>query len=274
MLVRDQLVHFDTFGFLVLRSLLTPEEVATAEEEFDIGFSAAREHTDLRGIRKQLNWTNLGPHAPFLASLLEDPRFLTSAEQILQGDVIGNYANGNAFASDRTEWHPDTGDLERRGVKFAFYLQPLDSQTGALRFIPGSHKAPLHGDIRKIRLKESNQGVVDDGGLTIDEMPAFAAESQTGDVVAFDNRVWHASWGGGIERKMCSVGYFAAPTSDEEEANVRKLAEQEASLIGAFPLVRRHAHWISNPDGSPIRQKWIDFLREHGFAGFENGNHK
>ena len=45
-------------------------------------------------------------------------------------------------------------------------------------------------------LKESNKGVIDQNGMTVDEIPAFIAHSRPGDVIAFDNRVWHASWGG------------------------------------------------------------------------------
>ena len=63
---------------------------------------------------------------------------------------------------------------------------------------------------------------------------------------------------------MCSVGYFAP----DDEATIRERATQEASLIEAFPLVKRPPEWIANPDKSPIRQIWIDFLRKYGFAGF------
>ena len=271
MLTESQRVQFEAFGFTLLRGLLTPDELRTAGAEFDVGLARARAETEQRGIRKQLNWSNLGPDTPFLGSLLEDARFLGSAERIYDQEVVGFYANANSFDSDRTEWHPDTSNLVRRGVKFAFYLQPLDEQTGALRFIPGSHKEPLHSDIRKIGLKESNKGIIDKEGLDIDEMPGYAARSQPGDVIAFDNRVWHASWGGGLDRRMCSVGYFAAPVTPEEEALMQELAGQEAGLVKAFPLVKRHPHWIANPDGSPIRQRWIDSLRHWGFVGF-NGS--
>ena len=140
MLTEPQIRHYDTFGFLVLPGLLTTAEVATANEEFGVRLATAKNQTEQRGIRKQFNWTNLGPDSPFLGSLLEDSRVHGQAKQLMKSEVVGMYANGNAFFGDRTEWHPDTGHLDRRGVKFAFYLQPLEADTGALRFIPGSHR--------------------------------------------------------------------------------------------------------------------------------------
>ncbi len=133
MLTENQLVQFEVFGFVVLRGVLTCDELRIIDSEFDIGLVRAIEAMDRHGIPKQLNWSNLGLDTPFLASLLEDPRFLEATEQLYGQDVVGYYANSNSFDSDRTEWHPDTFNLVRRGVKFAFYLQPLDEKTGALR---------------------------------------------------------------------------------------------------------------------------------------------
>ena len=268
MLTPIRITQFEVFGFVILRNFLTVEEILAAEMEFDIGLARAETTTERRGIRKQFNWSNLGSASPFLASLLEDPRFLLSAESLFGSEAIGHYANDNIFGGNRTEWHPDTADLSRRGVKFAFYLQPLDEDSGALRFIPGSHKAPLHTDVRKLNLKESNEGVIENDGVTVDEIPAFIARSRPRDVIAFDNRVWHASWGGGSKRKMCSVGYFASPTTADEENIIRQVARDEASLVEAFPLVQRPEHWIANVEGSPVRKKWIEFLKAYGFTGF------
>ncbi len=267
MLTDRHVAQFDTFGFVVLRGVLGADELDTARVEFDIGLARAAAATERRGIRKQLNWSNLGPDTPFLGSLLEDSRFVGAAERCYGQEVIGYYANANSFDSDRTEWHPDTSTLIRRGVKFAFYLQPLDDTSGALRFIPGSHKEPLHSDMRKIGIKESNLRVLDAGGLEVDEVPSYVARSEPGDVIAFDNRIWHASWGGRPDRRMCSLGYFAVPESATEEDSMAELARQEAELLEAFPLVARPSHWVGNPAGNPTRERWIRALRQWGFAG-------
>ena len=234
MLKDHQITHFQTFGFIILHGFLTADEVIAADREFDTGLARAEALTKRHGIRKQLNWSNLGIDTPFLGSLLEDARFHTAAKQLLGGKAIGHYANGNLFDGDRTEWHPDTGHLSRRGIKFAFYLQPLDECSGALRLIPGSHKAPLHSDIRKISLRESNKGTIDAEGLAVEEMPAYVARSQPEDVIAFDNRIWHASWGGKPGRRMCSVGYFASPESPDEKEAIRQIAEDEAKRLAAM----------------------------------------
>jgi hypothetical protein len=271
MLTQSQIIQFEVFGFVVLEGVFTSDELRTITSEFDLGLAWATANTERRGIRKQFNWSNLGPDTPFLASLLEDTRFLGSAEQLLGRDVIGRTCNSNSFDGDRTEWHPDADNPARRGLKFASYLQPLDEKTGALRLISGSHKEPLHSDIKRIAFKESNKGVVDEGGLDVDEMPAYVARSEPGDVVAFDSRIWHASWGGGVDRRMCSVNYFAAPKTPEEEASMDEIKAAEAGLVKSFPLIERPQHWIANPDGSPIRQRWIDFLRHWGFIAANGG---
>ena len=116
MFTENQLVQFDTFGFVVMRGILTSDELSTINAEFDVGLARARASMARWGIRKQLNWSNLGPGTPFLASLLEDSRFLEPAEQLCSEDVVGYYATANSYDSNRTEWHPDTTNLVRRGV--------------------------------------------------------------------------------------------------------------------------------------------------------------
>ena len=167
MLTDRQVAQFDAFGFCVLRGVLGAGELDTARAEFDIGLARAAAGTERRGIRKQLNWSNLGPDTPFLGLLLEDARFVGAAERFYGQQVIGYYANANSFDGDRTEWHPDTSTLIRRGVKFAFYLQPLDEHSGgpAVRTGITQGAAPLrHAEDRYQAVQSARSGRRRTGG--------------------------------------------------------------------------------------------------------------
>ena len=200
MLTKIQLVQFQVFGCVVLRGVLTADEIETAGSEFDVGLGLTHESDRSRsGVRGQLNWTNQRPETPFLASLLEDERLYGAAKQILGDDAVGFFARCNSFNGYRTEWHPDIVDRAWRGIKLGFYLDPLDGETGALRLIPGSHNDPFFSDIHQVDLRHSYSGGESGAGLNVEDVPAFIAISEPGDVVIFDTHTWHASYGGGKE---------------------------------------------------------------------------
>ena len=266
MLTDSHLIQFEVFGFLVLKGMLAPEEIERAKADFEVGYASAREGMDRIGVRGQLNWSNLGQKTPFLATLLEDERFFGVAQQILDEDAIGSFSNAASFDGDRTEWHPDVANPDWRGLKFGFYLQPLDRNSGALRFIPGSHKEPLMSDLKKVIMKESFIGQLNESGLGVEDVPAFAAESEPGDVVLFDNHTWHASYGGGKDRWMCTMGYFATPKNRWQEQAVRSMAESDIKLTAMFPHRAPSPQWLENADGDPTRGRWIAALRKWGFV--------
>ena len=223
MLTEKQVFHFKTFGFLVLRQVFTPNELLILNAEFEAKLAAAYEHEPFDGTKR--HWVPmLGPDTPFFAGLLEDPRFCEPAEQFYGEDVFGIVCDANRYVGD-TRWHPDTKSHHQYGVKFAFYLESVSAETGALRVLPGSHKQPYHGELRQAR--EENR-------LELAEMPAYVCESEPGDVVAFDLRLWHASLGGADDRRMSTLVYYNYPKTPEEEAVTR---EQAASK-------RRHVHQI------------------------------
>ena len=84
-----------------------------------------------------------------MANMLEDERFLLTAQQLFGEDVMGMGADANRYVG-HTRWHPDhyadpTKDCY--GIKFAYYLDPVGAESGALRVVPGSHKMPLHKEM-------------------------------------------------------------------------------------------------------------------------------
>ena len=262
MLTEQQVTHFETFGFLILRKLFSPEELETIHAEHERGLAVAVAHT----ASDRLNWSQLGPETPFFASLPEDPRISGVAERLRGEDVVGMTSNCNRMVGD-TRWHEDQKNPFFYGMKFVYYLEPLDGNSGALRFIPGSHKNPLHDELQRIVMKGPNGEGSGEAGLAINDVPAYICETEPGDVIAFDFAIWHASWGGSTNRTMCSMDFYKNPkTSEEIEATRDQLkvdADIRSRLDSAGPAY--DPHWVSNPGGSPRRQRWINWLREYGF---------
>ena len=258
MLTEQQLIHFQTFGFVILRGLFGQDELRTINAEFESAMESEYRHAPFDGTRRH-RLQAMGSRTPFFASLLEDPRFYEAAERMYGEDVFGITCNINRYVGD-TGWHPDTGNVQMQhhyGVKFAYYLQPLGAESGALRVIPGSHKQPFHNELRR------NLGK---SGLCIPDVPAFVCESEPGDVVAFDLRCWHASWGGAHDRRMCVLCYYNNPrTPEAEEACRRQLV---GNAIDYTP-------WVANSRGNPRREAWIHRMREFapGCFDFKGVNH-
>ena len=65
------------------------------------------------------------------------------------------------------------------------------SQSGALRFIPGSHKDPWQSELKKwwpLSAEDSKEGLE-----IIPNIPYSPAECELGDAVLFDLRIMHAT---------------------------------------------------------------------------------
>lgn len=154
---------------------------------------------------------------------------------------------------------PDTSPtIKNQGTKLAIYLDSLTAETGALRLIPGSHRPPLHDEITRLR----DNGMLEDGA----SVPAYAAEVQPGDVVAFNWPTWHASFGGRPDRRMCTVDFFSvANDADDIRTQMRNNAAMHRRAWGhrdGFPYY--DPTWIENADHDPRRQVLIDRMRALG----------
>ena len=88
------------------------------------------------------------------------------------------------------------------GIKFTFYLSNVDGDSGALRVLPGSHLTPFSDAIAGVPLLDQEE---QDDGLAVDELPATVLATRPGDAILFDFRIWHASWRGGLDRRMFSL---------------------------------------------------------------------
>lgn len=271
MLTDDDIERFKLFGFIVMKNVLSPEEIKTIQAEFDHRADVASQYERFDGSKRH-TFQMMDKDTPFYASLMEDPRILGPAEQIY-GDVLGFNADGNRYVSD-SEWHYDAGGFEAYGIKYAIYLQPMRAYNGALRVIPGSHKRPFHDELRTM---EGIGERFSRGAATPDERrrameaintsPSYVCDSDPGDAVAFDLRMFHSSYGGSKDRHMCSITYYNYPrTTAEIELTIPQargaMATDRDNSEDPWNPPRYPAYWTENLDGHPKRKLWLEQFKE------------
>jgi hypothetical protein len=144
-----------------------------------------------------------------------------------------------------TRWHRDS-DIEVGSVAFASYLEPLNADDGALRVFRGSHQS------------KSTEFPPDT--TTVGSGEAIA--TTPGDIIIFDEHLWHSSIGG-HNRRQWRVDFIADPVSADEEATVRAYFARifPPEWDGGYDVDRYPSfgvHWQRS--GRP----WIDRLRDLG----------
>jgi hypothetical protein len=255
-LTGDQVEFFNTFGYVVLKQFFSADELATIRREFDHAMNAQYAHKPFDGTAR--HWTMMmEPSTPFFASLMEQSHLLSIAKRFYGEDVLGIGVDANRYVGN-SNWHRDTRTVLQYGIKFAFYLEPVDADSGALRVIPGTQRLP---DDEAFGVGVRKQ--------SIEQVPAQVLASEPGDIVGFDLRLWHASYGGSDDRHMCTVVYYANPKTLEGEQVLREQAARNVEIsFKKFGCKRQYMYsraWFANPERNPDRQWWIDRLSQLGY---------
>lgn len=216
-LTQTQVNFFHTFGYLAIRQLFTPVEIARITEGFEWSIQQRGGGQTHDGSKRTMFG---GPieHTPEMCAILDHPAILG-----LIGGVIGedfNYCggDGNYYTGD-TRWHPDGNWGQLFAVKVAFYLDPLTRETGALRVIPGSHRPDHFIRQEKINVNQSQELF----GVPPSEFPGnVALETEPGDVLIFNHDLYHAAFGGSQRRRMFTMNCTRRAKTPTELATARQ----------------------------------------------------
>ena len=207
-LTDQQLRFFEVFGFLYFPGLFAKEIGAITDEFENIWAQHGGGHSGTEHDHQQRSAL-----VPFidqsenLCALIDDPRIEGIAGSVLGDDFNFTISDGNFYVGD-TDWHSDGyRDTKYLSVKMAFYLDPVTSETGCLRVIPGSHHfGDRFGDmLQPVTRQPRDQQGPELWGVEGRDIPAIAIESEPGDLLLFNHLIKHASYGGGTRRRMFTV---------------------------------------------------------------------
>ena len=209
-LTNQQINYFKTFGYLVFKGIFV-------DEINDITQGFERVWSNLGGghYGKEHDKKQRSAVLPFidkdeyLCALLDNDSIDGIAASILGDDYNYTSSDGNFYVGD-TGWHSDGYTRKKYlSIKMAMYLDTVTANSGCLRVIPGSHNV---GDVFAESLQEASQNSKQQKqeqlwGISGIDVPAVALESDPGDLVVFNHRLKHSSFGGGDSRRMFTMNF-------------------------------------------------------------------
>ncbi len=219
-LTPQQVAHYETFGFVVLRGVFRAE-IDQISKAFNDAFRPpsgvvvmaadnSYHRTDDPEFQNQSRLIIPGfiDRTDGLRWLRTDKRVLGIVRSVLGNRVEWAESDGNIFNCN-VYWHIDAfgAPIEQSHVKLYFYLDPLDGSSGALRVMPGTNEldGPYARTLRSI-LSDIG-GVPEQLGVAIEDLPSWTIDVEPGDVVVGNFRTVHGSFNGGVGRRLFTMNY-------------------------------------------------------------------
>lgn len=195
--------HFSAHGFVVLRQVCDAQSL-----QAEVLSAVTANRVANTGVASVQYAPMMSQTTPTSLALLD--AFTPMAETLLGAAVLPVRAKGQRYHGS-TPWHTDS-TRPVPSVGFAAYLEPLTWEVGALRVLPGSHH-PEYGNAVAPLLAAP-------GSLRLHEVPGWAVETQPGDIIVFDEHLYHAS-SGGTQRLQWRVDFVRDPVSAAEQEEVQ-----------------------------------------------------
>lgn len=258
-LTTEQVLYFETFGFLILRSLFSADEIAvvTAEAQRlwqeDLGRRpTAEEFAHLGEIVEQ---------SALLTGHVEGDRIYQPARQLTGDNPIWSGSECNHGVQTGTlvhTWHADrvgAQELDYRRIKMMLYLVPMRAENGALRVIPGSHRAPLHTELEEASLQHRDHADHEQRyfGVMGQDVPSYLIETEPGDLLIFNHSLFHAVYSENGKRSYLAFKFAARPTCDAHLLSLQRWSKY---------LFEPHENWV-NSSSAKLRDM-VDGLEDLG----------
>ena len=205
MLTPAQVDHFGTFGFLVLRQVFNADEISIIRREADEIYAEDRNSGPIPDTTQYVQ--PFFERRPYLSTLVDDDRIYEIGVDLVGPDFILVQTEGRSRAGD-TPWHGGVpSDFGLLTIKINFYLDDLTKDTGALRFVPGTHR-PADPDLYAVLRENNADPDFRPFGVNPSEIPCYTL---------------HSSFGGSPGRQQNAINFMSRPTNDEDVAHIESL---------------------------------------------------
>jgi hypothetical protein len=218
-LTPQQVRFYETFGFLHLPGLFRPE-IDTITAAFEEVFAASpdpfvvpenpyhRARDPQYTSNPRVAVTGIDELHPVFGRLRSDPRVRGIAAALLGDGYEYQVTDGNLFYCD-VYWHLDGygTTTNEEHIKLYFYLDVLREDSGALRFIPGTHYEKSSYTVALRQLFFDIENAPSKIGVELDEVPGWTMNVNPGDLVVGNFRTLHGSFGGGPRRRLITMDF-------------------------------------------------------------------
>ena len=197
MLTEAQKHHFETLGLLCLRDFIPADELQRYTDAFDETLKRAKglKTLETNEERRMINTLQFFESNPAVYHpLLDGDNLNKLIEDLLGEDYVFTVSQG-AIRTHNTRWHHD--DIAPEGhihLKVIFYLEPVRATTGCLSVLPGSHFLPY-----RERLEQYGEDILP---LGRDVPGIYPIETDPGDLLVFNVKLYHAAFGEDVKRPV------------------------------------------------------------------------
>ena len=262
-------VHFDTFGFIIKRSLFSPKEMEMFSRWFDEGCDAKCGPFVGAG---QMGYPGLGIHEGFCHHYLDNPCIMDTLDNLM-GEGFQLVASDAQRHGGNTSWHQDTAipmeagkEIEYLMLKVIMYLDDHSDGPGCLWLLPGTHR---RGYGEALRAMTTKGNPIDADALTPAGVPpmdipgAIATNTRPGDIIFFNQKLGHSSWGGQPGRRFLGITFGGKPTEDWQVEWLVNHGEQWKHSCSNETNTQFPEHLVKT--AGPRRRELIEFMHSRGY---------
>ena len=246
MLTEQQKHEFNTFGFLLLKDFIPPDEMKAYVDAFDETMIRANGGVPWQEAPQTHAVMPFYRHNTAVYHRLLDHDGINEAVEELLGEDYMFWLSEGHRRWNGLGWHHDAVAPDGlTHLKVVLYIDPVRADTGCLTLLPGSQHAPL-----RERMERWYGGpVLGDDSVWSAAVPI---ESDPGDAVIFNVNAYHAVIGEDLDRRAIFINYMQKLSTPEQKEYLTSLYNFDSPYYTSELF----------EDATPKRMRMLSFMKE------------